>query len=55
MILNEIEALRKCQHIAIVKLYEVYQEMDRVILILELVRGIEFYQYLKESTKVTEK
>ncbi len=39
MIKNEIMALRKVIHPGIIRLYEVIQEKEKLILIMELVNG----------------
>ena len=48
MIENEIMALRKVVHPGIIRLYEVIQERDRLVLIMELVNGIDLYVLVKE-------
>lgn len=55
MITNEIKALRKVIHPGIIRLYEVIQEKDRLILIMELVNGSDLYVLLKEKKFISEK
>lgn len=55
MIKNEILALRKMNHPGIIRLYEVIQEKNRLILIMELVHGTDLYVLLKDNKKISEK
>ena len=43
MIKNEIMALRKVIHPGVIRLYEVIQEKERLILIMEFVQGGDLY------------
>ena len=43
MIQNEIMVLRKVIHPGIIRLYEVIQEKDRLLLVMELVNGGDLY------------
>lgn len=43
MIKNEIQALRQCKHEGIICLYEVIQDTDILVLIIELVEGGDLY------------
>ena len=55
MIQNEIMVLRKISHPNVIKIYEVIQEKDRLILIMEFVSGGDLYLLIKEKKKLTEK
>jgi len=55
MILNEMEILSKLDHPGIVKLFEVYQEPDKLIFIMELFTGSELYTLLTGKKKMPEK
>lgn len=48
-------ALRKVCHPGIIQLFEVIQEKNRLILIMELVNGTDLYVLLKEQKKISEK
>ena len=54
MIQNEIMALRKVQHANIVQLFEVIQESDRLILIMEYIAGDDLYSFIKVKKKLPE-
>lgn len=43
MIKNEIMALRKVSHEGIIRLFEIIQEPERLILVMELVNGGDLY------------
>jgi len=55
MIKNEIMALRKVVHPGVIKLYEIIQEKERLILVMELVNGGDLYQLIKENKKISER
>ena len=55
MIKNEIMALRNVIHQGIIRLYEVIQERDKLILVMELVNGGDLYSLIKELKKVPER
>lgn len=55
MIKNEIMVLRKVIHPGIIRLYEVIQEKDRLVLIMELVQGGDLYSLIKEKKKIPER
>lgn len=55
MIKNEIMALRKVIHPGVIRLYEVIQEKERLILIMEFVQGGDLYQLIKDLKKIPEK
>jgi serine/threonine protein kinase len=55
MIKNEIMALRKVIHPGVIRLYEIIQEKERLILVMELVNGGDLYQLIKETKKIPEK
>jgi serine/threonine protein kinase len=55
MIQNEIMVLRKIRHPNVIRIYEVIQEKDRLILIMEFVSGGDLYQLIKEKKKLLEK
>lgn len=55
MIQNEIMVLRKVIHPGIIRLYEVIQEKDRLLLVMELVNGGDLYQQIKEKKRIPEK
>lgn len=55
MIKNEIMALRKVIHPGVIRLYEIIQERERLILIMEFVSGGDLYTLIKEQKKLSEK
>jgi calcium/calmodulin-dependent protein kinase I len=55
MIDNEITVLKKVKHPTLMELYEVFQEKDKLILICEMVKGQELYEYIKDMKRLEEK
>ncbi|CAD8058391.1 unnamed protein product [Paramecium primaurelia] len=55
MIKNEIMVLRKVIHPGIIRLYDVIQEKEKLILIMELVSDGDLYNLIKEKKKIPEK
>lgn len=55
MIKNEIMALRRVVHPGIIKLYEIVQEKDRLLLVMELVNGGDLYALIKDQKKIPER
>ncbi|XP_076061664.1 death-associated protein kinase 1-like isoform X2 [Oratosquilla oratoria] len=53
-IAQEIEVLRELKHSNIISLHEVYDNGQYVILVLELVRGGELFEYISECEKLSE-
>lgn len=47
MIRREIRILRRTNHLNIIKIYEVFQEEDQVIIVTELLLGGELYNSVK--------
>jgi serine/threonine protein kinase len=47
-------ALRKVNHPGIVKLFEIIQEGERLILIIEFISGDDLYTLIKEKKKIPE-
>jgi calcium-dependent protein kinase len=53
--MNEIIALKECDHPNIVKLYEVFEDVDNVFLIQEYLAGGELFQYIIQKDHLSEK
>lgn len=51
---NEIEMLVRLDHPNIVNIYEVFEEEDCIILILEYMQGGELYDYIGQRDSITE-
>jgi calcium-dependent protein kinase len=49
MIKNEIDILKICQHPNIVKLYDVFEDIDRIHIIMELIEGPDLFCYLEKK------
>ena len=49
MIKNEIDILKICQHPNIVKLYDVYEDIERIHIIMELIEGPDLFCYLEQK------
>ena len=48
MIKNEIDILKTCQHPNIVKLYDVFEDIERIHIIMELIEGPDLFCYLEK-------
>ncbi|CAD8165430.1 unnamed protein product [Paramecium pentaurelia] len=55
MVYNEVIALKSFDHIGIEKIYEVYQEKEKLIIIIEYCDGGTLYQYFKQKGRLVEK
>ena len=53
-LLNEIDVMRKCDHSHIIKLYEVYEDIKHVHLVMELLEGGELFCRIKNKGSYTE-
>ena len=49
MIKNEIDILKICQHPNIVKLYDVFEDIERIHIIMELIEGPDLFCYLEKK------
>uniref|UniRef100_A0A6G1S8T5 Calcium/calmodulin-dependent protein kinase type 1 n=1 Tax=Aceria tosichella TaxID=561515 RepID=A0A6G1S8T5_9ACAR len=54
-LVNEIRVLRRLRHKNIVQLFDVYEDQDRVYLIMELINGGELFDRIVEKGSYTEK
>lgn len=55
MVYNEVIALKSFDHIGIEKIYEVYQEKEKLVIIIEYCSGGTLYQYFKSKERLAEK
>ncbi|CAD8141244.1 unnamed protein product [Paramecium octaurelia] len=55
MVYNEVISLKTLNHPGIEQIYEVYQEKDKLVIIIEYCQGGTLYQYYKSKGKLTEK
>ena len=55
MIHNEVSVLRSVKHPGVVKLYEIFQESDKLILVMEFVCGGDLYALVKKRRRIGEK
>lgn len=53
--INEVWALKTCDHPNIVKFYEIFEETDAVFLIQEYLSGGELFDYIVDNDHLTEK
>ena len=53
--INEVLALKNCDHPNIVKLYEVFEEETDVFLVQEKLGGGELFEYITEKDHLSEK
>ena len=51
---NEIDMLIRLDHPSIVNIYEIIEEEDTIILVLEYMEGGELYAQVGQKTKFTE-
>lgn len=51
---NEVEMLVRLDHPNIVNIYEVFEEEDCIILILEYMQGGELYDFIGQKDSITE-
>ncbi|XP_069120082.1 serine/threonine-protein kinase DCLK3-like isoform X2 [Argopecten irradians] len=54
MVENEIEIMKDCHHPNIVKLYEEYETVDKIYLVMELVKGGDLFDAITQSVKFGE-
>jgi len=54
-LLNEIDVMRKINHPNIIKLYEVYEGMYHVYLVMDLLKGGELYETIVKTGNHSEK
>ena len=45
---REIEVLKVCQHPNIIKFYDVFENQDYIYIVMEVLRGGDFFGYLRE-------
>lgn len=55
MVYNEMLILKNLKHPGIMKIYEIYQEKDRLIIIMEYIAGGTMYSYVRARKKISEK
>ncbi|CAD8058304.1 unnamed protein product [Paramecium sonneborni] len=55
MVYNEVIALKTLSHPGIEQIYEVYQEKDKLVIIIEYCQGGTLYQFYKSKGKLQEK
>jgi calcium-dependent protein kinase len=53
-LINEISVLREIEHPNVIKLYEVYESKNNIHLILELLKGGELFNQIKEKGHFSE-
>ena len=51
---TEIEILRNLDHPNIIKLYEIYEDLDNIYLVMELCEGGELFDRVKNAGYFTE-
>lgn len=55
MLRNEMEVLKVCKHPNIVRLYDVFEDRQKIYIVMDLIGGPDLYVYLKERKfKITE-
>ena len=54
LLYNEIKIQRECHHPNLVKLYDDYHSPRDIYLVMELVRGGDFFDYISENEKLEE-
>lgn len=47
--------LKDLEHPGIMKIYEIFQEKDKLVIIMEYISGGTMYSFVKSRKKVTEK
>ncbi len=47
--------MKKLNHANIIKLYEMYDQADQIMLIMELCKGGELFDYIKQKKKFSER
>lgn len=55
MVKNEAFILRKLIHDNIVKVHEVFQQQDKVVLVMDYIAGPDLYQLIKRKKSISEK
>ncbi|CAD8121934.1 unnamed protein product [Paramecium sonneborni] len=55
MVYNEVIALKQFDHVGIEKIYEVYQEKEKLVIIIEHFDGGTLYQYFRQKGRLPEK
>lgn len=53
-LLNEVNILRKLDHLHIIKLYEIFEDTKHVHLVMELLEGGEMYERIRHKGSYTE-
>ena len=54
-VVREIKILKKIDHPAFVKLYEIIENFERIYLIMEYAEGGELFDYIVQRDKLTER
>ena len=54
MIRDEIEIMRRCKHPNIVRMYEDYDSIRHIYLVMELIKGGDLFDAISSSVKFTE-
>ena len=47
--------LKNLEHPAILKIYEIFQEKDKLVIIMEYISGGTMYSYVRSKKKISEK
>jgi death-associated protein kinase len=55
MVFNEMYILKDLDHPGIMKLHEIFQEKDKLIIIMEYVPGGTLYSYFRQKKKLSER
>jgi serine/threonine protein kinase len=55
MVHNEVQVLRSVRHNSIVRLFEIIQDRDKLVLIMEYVPGGDLYSMVKKRKRVGER
>lgn len=51
----EVEVMKVCQHPNIIQLYDYYEDVDNMYIVMESIKGRDLYDYLKyRNSKNTE-
>ena len=55
MIVTECQIIKKFNHPTIIRLYEIYQDLEAVFLLTEYISQGDLYSYIKINKKMPEK
>lgn len=53
--MNEIEVMKSIDHPHLVKIYEYFEDSERIYIVMEILEGGELFDKIKESKYFTEK